>query len=137
MHWNKQSGLGSQLMALLHDNVLQIWCRKLSLKLDGKFFHMQHVLETSYPHTITCLSMQNSLFGQWLQQIKETTLIDWINSEIISELGDPKASFSIVTIPRCKGGPYSFPWITPLTFNPYLTMLSVKQGDIKYHFLSL
>ena len=28
--------------------------------------------------------------------------------------GDPKAPFSIATIPRCRGGRYSFPWIAPL-----------------------
>ena len=28
--------------------------------------------------------------------------------------GDPKAPFSIVTTPRCRGGRYSIPWIAPL-----------------------
>ena len=28
--------------------------------------------------------------------------------------GDPKASFSIATTPRCRGGHYSIPWIAPL-----------------------
>ena len=28
--------------------------------------------------------------------------------------GDLKASFSIGTTPRCRGGPYSFPWFAPL-----------------------
>ena len=28
--------------------------------------------------------------------------------------GDPKASFSIATTPKCRGGRYSFPWIAPL-----------------------
>ena len=32
---------------------------------------------------------------------------------------------------------YSFPWIVPLTLDPYLIMLGVKQGGIKYHFKSL
>ena len=30
---------------------------------------------------------------------------------------------------------YSFPLIAPLTLDPYLVILSVKQGSIKYHFL--
>ena len=51
--------------------------------------------------------------------------------------GDPKANFSIATTPRCRGGCYFFPWIAPLYLDPYLIMLSVKQGRIKYHFLSL
>ena len=28
--------------------------------------------------------------------------------------GDPKAPFSIATTPRCRGGRYSFPRISPL-----------------------
>ena len=45
--------------------------------------------------------------------------------------------FSIVTTPKGREGHYSYPWIAPLTLNPYFIMLSVKQGGIKYHFLSL
>ena len=46
--------------------------------------------------------------------------------------GDPKALFSIATIPWCRGGRYSFPWIAPLY--PNLIRLSAKQGHIYYHF---
>ena len=51
--------------------------------------------------------------------------------------GNPKAPFSIATTPRCRGGRYSFPGLLYFTFDPYLIMLNVKQGGIKYHFLSL
>ena len=51
--------------------------------------------------------------------------------------GNPKAPFSIATTPRCRGGRYSFPGLLYFTLDPYLIMLSVKQGSIKYHFLSL
>ena len=51
--------------------------------------------------------------------------------------GDPKANFSIATTPKWRGERYLFPWIAPLYLDPYLIMLSVKQGSIKYHFLSL
>ena len=51
--------------------------------------------------------------------------------------GDPKAPFPIATTPRCRGGRYSFPGSLHYTHDPYLIMLSVKQGDIMYHFLSL
>ena len=51
--------------------------------------------------------------------------------------GDPKAPFSIATTPRCRGGRYSFPRLLHFTLDPCLIMLSVKQGGIKYHFLSL
>ena len=49
--------------------------------------------------------------------------------------GYSKAPFSIATSPRCRGGRYYFPWIAPLYL--YLIMLSVKQGIIKCHLLSL
>ena len=48
--------------------------------------------------------------------------------------GDLKAPFAMATIPRCKSGCYSFPWISPLILDLYLIMLSIKQGGIKYHF---
>ena len=51
--------------------------------------------------------------------------------------GNPKAPFSIATTPRCRGGRYSFPGLLYFTLDPYLIILSVKQGSIKYHFLSL
>ena len=41
---------------------------------------------------------------------------------------NPKAPSSIATTPMCSGEPYSFPWIAPLTLDPYIIMLSVKQG---------
>ena len=51
--------------------------------------------------------------------------------------GDPKAPFLIATTPRYWGRCYSFPGLLHFTLNAYLIMLSVKQGGIKYHFLSL
>ena len=51
--------------------------------------------------------------------------------------GDPKVSFSIATTPWCRGGRYYFPGLVHFTLDPYVIMLSVKQGSIKYHFLSL
>ena len=47
--------------------------------------------------------------------------------------GDPKTQFSIATTPRCCRGHFSIPRIAPFT----LSMLSAKQGGIKYHLLSL
>ena len=51
--------------------------------------------------------------------------------------GDPKAPFSIATIPRRRGSATLFPGSLHFTFDPHLIMLSIKQGGIKYHFLSL
>ena len=49
--------------------------------------------------------------------------------------GDLKAPFSIATTPRVGATP--LPGLPHFTLDPYLIMLSVKQGGIKYHFLSL
>ena len=51
--------------------------------------------------------------------------------------GDPKALFSIVTEPSCWEGRYTFPCIASLILDPFLKILSIKQGGIKYHFFSL
>ena len=51
--------------------------------------------------------------------------------------GDLKAPFLIATTPRCWGGHIHLPGLLHFTLDPYLIMLSVKQGGIKYHFLSL
>ena len=64
------------------------------------------------------------------------------NNTCISKVGNlgrewPEGSFSIATTPRCRGGCYSFSGLLHLTLDPYLIMLSVKQGSIKYYFLSL
>ena len=44
--------------------------------------------------------------------------------------GDPKAPFLIATGLRCREGSYSFPWIAPLTLDPYFIILSEKQTSI-------
>ena len=51
--------------------------------------------------------------------------------------GDPKVTFSNATTPRCREVCYLFPELLHFTLDTYLIMLSVKQGDIKYHFLRL
>ena len=60
----------------------------------------------------------------------------------VSKVGDvsqgwPEGSFSIGTTPRCREGRYSILWIAPFTLDPYLIMLNVGKGSIKYHFLSV
>ena len=50
---------------------------------------------------------------------------------------DSKAPFSLATTSRCKGGHYSIPGLLHFTLDPYLIVLSAKQGGIEYHFLSL
>ena len=51
--------------------------------------------------------------------------------------GDSKALFSIASTLRYRRECNSFLWIAPLSLDPYLVMLSVKQGGIKYHFKNL
>ena len=46
--------------------------------------------------------------------------------------GDPKAPFSIATTTTPKEGATPFLGLLHFTLDPYLTMLSVKQGGIKY-----
>ena len=67
------------------------------------------------------------LNSKYIYKIKLLTLVE----------GYPKASFLIAIILRCRGGHYSIPGWLHFTLDPYLIMMSVKQGSIKYHFLSL
>ena len=53
-----------------------------------------------------------------------------------SKVGDPKAPFSIATTPGVGEGATPFLGLLHFTLDPYLIMLSVMQGDIKYHFSS-
>ena len=56
-----------------------------------------------------------SYFYIRISKVKLATLVE----------GDPKGTFSIASTPRCRGGRYSFPWISSTLL--YI-MLSVKQG---------
>ena len=51
--------------------------------------------------------------------------------------GYPKAPFLIATTLCEREGATPFPGLPHSTLDPYLIRLSVKQGDIEYHFLSL
>ena len=77
----------------------------------------------------SCNSCWKGIFRAPLDYI----CVSWL---IVVE-GNPKAPFPLATTSRFRGGSNFFPWIFPLTLGLYLIMLSVKQGGIKYHFLSL
>ena len=83
------------------------------------------------PHSVKAkVSSKSSctmIFPFGLIKVKLATIVE----------GNPKAPFSIATTPMCRGGRYSFPGLLYFTLDPYLIMLSAKQGGIKYHFLSL
>ena len=51
--------------------------------------------------------------------------------------GDSKAAFSIAIASSCREGHSSLPWIAPFIFKQYFIIMCVKQGYIKYSFLSL
>ena len=51
--------------------------------------------------------------------------------------GDPKAPFAIATTRGIGKSTTPFAGLLHFTLDPYIILLSVKQGGIKYHFLSL
>ena len=51
--------------------------------------------------------------------------------------GDPKATFSVDTSPRCWKGVTPLPGLLHFTLDNYLIILSVRPGGIKYHYVSL
>ena len=87
------------------------------------FFHFGLLCFSIFLHIVGFFS----IIYLYISKVKLATIVE----------SDPKAPLSIATSPRCKGGRYSFPWLLHFTLDPYLIMLSVKQGGIKYHFLSL
>ena len=78
-------------------------------------------------HDKPALMLQKGFYLLHKSKVKLATIVE----------GNPKAPFSITTTPRCRGGHYYFPGWLYFTLDPHLIMLSVKQGGIKYHFLSL
>ena len=67
----------------------------------------------------------------------QPTLLQWYHCWLTIVEADLNASSSITTTPKYRGERYSFLWIAPLTLDPYLLMLRVKQGVIKNHFYVL
>ena len=43
---------------------------------------------------------------------------------------------AVAATPKCRGERYPIFRIAPFTLDPYLKILCVKQGGIKYHFFS-
>ena len=80
--------------------------------------------------------MQKTIYYHSIEIFSSNDIISKVKFVNIVE-GDPKAPFSIATTTTCRGGRYSFPGLLHFTVDPYLIMLSVKQGGIKYHFLCL
>ena len=105
--------------AFINLNKETIWksCRKFRNRLTA-------VIEANGDFLFIILIYDFKIFSS---KVKLATIVE----------GNPKAPFSIATTPRCRGGRYSFPGLLYFTLDPYLIMLSVKQGGIKYHYLSL
>ena len=63
----------------------------------------------------------------------DDTMFIKVKLATLVEVGQ-KAPFSIDTTPRWREERYFFPWLLHFTLDPHLIMLSVQQGNIKYHF---
>ena len=77
------------------------------------------------------------VFDCWFNSEAGLSSVDLEQSQVkLATLvkGDPKTPFTIATTSSCRRGHYSFPRLLHLTLDPYLIMLSVKQGGIKCHF---
>ena len=73
---------------------------------------------------------------QWDPDTSDSTG-EFIISISKSKVDDPRAPFSIATTPMYGGGTTHFLGLLYFTLDMYHEILSVKQGGIKYHFLSL
>ena len=103
-------------------NKFQDWWK--NLKIFGKHNRL-HTLTLTFRHSYTLssshflsLSLYIYIYISWPPLVK----------------GDPKAPFSFATTTRCWKRRHSFLRIAPLTLDPYLIMLSVKQWGVNYHF---
>ena len=83
-----------------------------------------------------------ALFTSLCRPYKETNrrclIVHYTVYSNISKVGNysqgwPKSPFLIAITPRCREGATPFPGLLHFTLDPYLRMLSVKQGGIKYH----
>ena len=68
----------------------------------------------------------NMIEARHISKVKLATLVE----------GDTKTPFSIASTGVGEGAT-PFPGLLHFTLDPYLILLSIKQGGIKYHFLSL
>ena len=71
--------------------------------------------------------LTNILLFRPMAQLKLSAIVE----------GNPKAPLSIATTPRCRRGATPYPGLLHFTLDPYLMVLSAKQGGIKYPFFSL
>ena len=127
-----------------HCSYVKLNCLKLLSKwLNSVLMTQKELIHriTNQPTNQLLLSNNNTFIYTQLNSFKYcylTLIILWNKVKLATIVeGNPKAPFSIATTPMCRGGRYSFPGLLYFTLDPYLIMLSVKQGGIKYHFLSL
>ena len=100
-------------------------------KNSGFFFFFQR---SDFHMVVLLLIAVHALLMHVLTLLSEDEilLLRYIVSWLTIVKGDPKASFSIASTLRCWHS--SFLRIAQLTLDPYLIMLSVKQGGTKYFF---
>ena len=80
----------------------------------------------------------SSFFGE-AENFSSLTCISYVKSKVGDHSrGGPEGSLFDSLLHQGVGeGATPFPGLLHFTLDPYLIMLSVKQGGIKYHFLSL
>ena len=107
----------------------------LYLKVPGNFmylifldrFWLVHYYYYYYYYYL-CLGVRESISMYiYISKVKLATVVEV----------DQKAPFSLATTRGVGEGAIPFPGLLHFTLNTYLILLSVKQGGIKYHFLSL
>ena len=77
------------------------------------FFYYTYIQGKRDIYIHVCLCMLVYLHAPNSFHFTTLFLLDIYLLVIVIE-GDPKVPFSIATTPRCRGGRYTFPWITPL-----------------------
>ena len=96
-HW-----IYNYTQSILNGNNQQLYGAKCFHQIQMIFKQMHWLVVWVLWHINLCrLFNAKSIF---IQIVKLATIVK----------GDQKAPFSIATIPRCRGGHYSFPWIAPL-----------------------
>ena len=113
----------------------------LCLHYKNRLFLSLMIVRHTFPLGVICLTSLHKYFNVFKDRFSRIYYIITIYIDItlcptyhcklswpIVVEEDLKVPFSIATTPRCREGHYSFLWSALLTLNPYLKMLSVKQG---------
>ena len=119
---------------LSNSNIQTFQQKTIEAKFRNRLFVQKFKVKNMHMYCYIKNLQNLPMFGtRFILQYRKLKLVSW--PTIIEE--GLEASFSKATSSKCREGRNSFPWISPLTRDTYLIMLSVKLGGIKYHFLCL